>query len=106
MDEIYEVWHEQSGEIFLVGNPRHMAGAFPPFPGEGYRHVANVRADELEAACALTNSIDWHWSMNLAVEYLLTEPTRSTCVGDVVVNRDAQKAWRVADIGFSIPWRI
>lgn len=88
----YEVWHDQSGLIFL--------NRMLPFPGAHYQHVANVQADSLETVFRLTNSIEFHWSTNFRVAYLLNVLTRSTSVGDVVVNRDAGLAWRVAEMGF------
>jgi hypothetical protein len=60
--------------------------------------VAKVQTDDLDAAFEKTNTIDKYWWENQGVEALVTK-TRSTSVGDVMVDAEGKKHM-VAGFGF------
>lgn len=86
-----QVWQTKL-ENFAAG----IVGEPVPFPG-GYVHVANVFANEKEAAFLLTNTIFQGWWLNDGVESLVG-PCRSTSVGDVLVYNN--RAFRCTGTGW------
>ena len=68
-------------QVFHAINPNYGFGEPPQFPSE-YELVANVETTELEDVFRLTNHIEWE--KNSQVEEV--KPSRSTSVGDIVVD--------------------
>ncbi len=89
---------------WLVYHNTDQATVFQPEPAlwkeraRFYQLVALVEADSLEEVFRLTNHIDHDWRENALVKTMSPNPTRSTSVGDVIVQDD--KAWLVDRTGF------
>ena len=102
--EVYQVWHDNH---WPGSRARHVIGCPPsPFP-QGFTHVANVRANNLEQAFGLTKdkgsmaagAESWQpWEENPEVEVLVM-PRRSTSADDVIVD-PKRKEHRVVTEGF------
>ena len=58
--------------------------ALSQFPN-GYKYVAEVEGEGLEAAYKLTQNVEWSWTKNPGVEAVRPSMHRSTSVGDVIV---------------------
>jgi len=80
----YTVFHARNPTFqnWTTGNP-----AFPL----GYEKVAVVECDNLEQAFHVTNHIDEDWTVNKEVVELFKSQSRSTSVGDVIVDGDGRK---------------
>lgn len=91
----YDVYHAEIGEhkrmAFGVEDAKN-------FPNE-YVLVAHVKADDLDDAYMLTNSIHAYWWENPLVEAKKIN-TRSTSVGDVLVDKETGKKYAVDSFGF------
>jgi hypothetical protein len=89
---------------WLVYHNKDQTTMFQPEPAlwqkrdEYYQLVALVEAGSLEEVYRLTNHIDRDWRENALVKTMAVTPTRSTSVGDVIVQDD--KAWLVDVVGF------
>lgn len=89
---------------WLVYHNTDQATLFQPEPvlwkerNKFYQLVALVEADSLDEVYALTNHIDHDWRENALVKTMSPTPTRSTSVGDVIVQDE--KAWMVDRAGF------
>jgi hypothetical protein len=97
---IYQVWHiNKRDPIIRAAAMRHefKEGGEPILFPDHYIHVANVDSQSLDGAYTLTNHIDSAWFTNEEVEVL--NCSRSTSVGDVVVDRDGE-AHRCKSMGW------
>ena len=106
----YQVWQDRGWPQSRINQ---MLGGWPPsrFPEE-YVHVANVQAEGLDQAVALTTDtgdflagdgqLPWQpWSSKEGVQALVKRPfARDTDIGDVIVDPQGQ-AHRVEGKGFS-----
>jgi hypothetical protein len=105
---VYQVWHDAGWPERAGLNARF--GVETPFPA-GYIHVADVEADNLGQAVALTGGagylpgpggdVSWEpWEMNPGVRAFAPLPqTRDTAAGDVVVDPQG-RAHRYDGLGF------
>jgi hypothetical protein len=92
---IYTVYHADD----LFAAYQHVA-THKPLEREHYHPVASVEAESLEAVFQLTNSIEQPWWYHRAVTPIPgAVPTRSTSVGDVVVQ--GHTVWMVDRFGFT-----
>ena len=85
-------------EVYHAKEPNFGVGPELSFPAE-YELVAVVEAENVEEAYYLTNSIDWGWWENEKVR--MVKKSRSTSVGDVIINIATGKAERVEGCGWS-----
>ena len=70
------------------------------FVAQEFTLVAKVDTDDLEEAYRLTNTINCSWWENEGVEAIITK-TRSTSVGDVMLDHKDGKFHAVAGCGFA-----
>lgn len=68
---------------------------------DSYNIVAWVEAYSLDDVFRLTNSIEDYWWNNEEVDAMVTK-TRSTSVGDVIVDTVSEVAYTVDMFGFSV----
>ncbi|GHO96546.1 hypothetical protein KSF_065940 [Reticulibacter mediterranei] len=92
---IYTVYH--ANDLFAAY--QHVS-THKPLEREQYHPVAAVEAEALEAVFQLTNSIEQpRWYHRAVTPVPGAVPTRSTSVGDVVVQ--GRKVWIVDRFGFT-----
>lgn len=67
------------------------------FPN-GYTHVANVECPNIDDVFHLTNHIDMSWWYNKWVDCIVE--SRSTSIGDIVINTATNEAFICAQYGW------
>lgn len=87
----YIVYHKIDPDFWTV--PKEMAY-------RDYNLVARVKCETLNDAFRLTNHIDDDWSMNTEVVWFKEPVSRSTSVGDVILDLKIGQKYCVARTGF------
>lgn len=90
----FHVYHADGIKIALDEETLMAMVNFPV----GYSLVAKVDSPELGDVFRLTNHIDWEWWRNPEVECV--KRSRSTSVGDVVVDTEAGKRYLCMPVGW------
>jgi hypothetical protein len=85
------VYHKIKSDFFTTANK---------FVAQEFTLVAKVNTNDLEEAYRLTNTVDHYWWENEGVNAVITK-TRSTSVGDVMLDHKDGKFHAVASCGFA-----
>ena len=97
--KIYEVWHADPPQFsfYLNDKEKNVTRIRSEFPN-GYQHIADVRADDLNEVFHLTNTVEELWTRNVEIAEVYGDQFRSTSVGDVII--DGKQRWLVDGIGW------